>query len=326
MPLWLQRILVLPPEASSVAAGIDTLHAAIIAVTAIASCVVFAFIAYCLVRYQSRAAHGTPRIVWSGLAETVPGALLLVIFLAWWVVGFRQYVGIQVPPKQTQDIYVTGKQWMWKFTYADGRSAINELTVPLGKEVKLVMISRDVIHSFYVPAFRLKQDVLPGRYTTLWFKAESPGSYDILCAEYCGLEHSLMRAKVNVLQPADYAAWSGATMQGPEAAADVSASLVQLGARAARKHGCVNCHSVDGSRGIGPTFAALWQAERTLQDGSRVVADGAYITESIMDPLAKVVPGYPSVMPSYWGLVDANDTAALVEYIKSLGQTPKESP
>jgi cytochrome c oxidase subunit 2 len=241
------------------------------------------------------------------------------------------------------EVYVTGKQWMWQFAYPDGRGDISVLTVPVNRPVKLNMISRDVIHSFSVPAFRIKQDVLPGRYMTAWFTATKPGVYEILCAEFCGVGHSNMWGNVVVLSPGDYELWerggmplalqrarelttaqrpvgilAGGGMLEQGVLSDESTTLAELGRIVAVKHACFACHTVDGRIHIGPTWSGLYGAERRLESGAVVHADPSYLTESMMDPRAQVVAGFAPVMPSYQGLLSGAESAALVEYIKSL--------
>ncbi|HET6346382.1 MAG TPA: c-type cytochrome, partial [Myxococcota bacterium] len=258
----------------------------------------------------------TPRVRASLRLEVGGAGAILALFIAWWGVGLRLYVRMQTPPAEALEVYVTAKQWMWKLGYPDGRDAINTLTVPAGRPVKLHMISRDVIHSFFVPAFRLKHDVLPGRTTTLWFQADAPGTYPILCAEYCGLSHSEMRGVVRVLDADAYAAWLAEPgAQGTDAGAG---SMVQQGEAAARRHGCFACHTTDGQRHIGPSWRGLYGATIQLADGAQTLADEAYLTESMMDPRAKLVAGYPANMPTYQGQLDPTDAAAIVAYIKGL--------
>jgi len=221
---------------------------------------------------------------------------------------------------------------MWKFSYPDGRDTNDVLTVPVGKPIKLAMTSRDVIHSFYVPAFRVKQDVLPGRYTTVWFQATTPGTYSIWCAEYCGVSHSLMRGEVVVLSQEDYAAWRR-NGQGTSPVADcgngpgtcAGGDLVALGRQVAQRRACLACHSLDGQRHVGPTWSRLYGAERTLANGRRVIADEAYLTRSMMEPAADVVAGYTQVMPTYQGTLTAAEAGAILELIRSLRDGPAET-
>jgi cytochrome c oxidase subunit II len=217
---------------------------------------------------------------------------------------------------------------MWKFAYPEGPNAVNVLRVPANRPVRLLMTSRDVIHSFYVPEFRVKQDVLPGRYSQIWFEATQPGRYQILCAEYCGAGHSLMRGEVIVLKPEEYENWFSAQhrglverQDGQPTALDFApplGNLVDQGRRIAEEQGCLKCHSIDGTRHIGPTWLDLYNRKERLQDGSSIDVNEAYLTESMMDPLAKIVAGFQPVMPSFQNKLAGPEVAALVEFIKSL--------
>jgi cytochrome c oxidase subunit II len=264
--------------------------------------------------------------------------LLMVLFLSWWSVGSNLFVRMRVAPDDALDVYVTAKQWMWKFGYPNGRRAIAVLHVPAHRPVKLVMTSRDVIHSFYVPDFRIKEDVLPGRYTTVWFEATEPGVYEILCTEYCGASHSFMRGQVIALDPSDYQRWldqpgeEPAVAQAddlfgaPENGNGALVNLVNEGERVAAEQGCLRCHTTDGSAHVGPTWAGFYGSTVALADGKRVVADEAYITESMMDPLVEIARGYEPLMPSYLGRIRPAETAAIIEFIKSLRGVPRQGP
>jgi cytochrome c oxidase subunit 2 len=315
MPDWIRDLLFLPPEGSTASVGIDALHLFVITVTMVSSLGVFALAGYFVVRYARKSeTELTPRVRASAKGEVALVVGILSLFLVWWVIGFRQYLALETPPADAMTVYVTAKQWMWKFTYSDGRSANDILTVPRGRAVKLVMTSRDVIHSFYVPGFRTKQDLLPGRYTTLWFQTTTAGDYPILCAEYCGLSHSMMRGSVVVLDPEDYDRW----LRTPTRDASGETDLVSAGERIARTRECLACHTVTGERHVGPTWAGLYGSEVTMDDGRRVLADEEYLTRSMMEPSADVVAGYKPVMPTFFGLLPQPEAAALVEYIKSL--------
>ncbi len=315
MPQFILDLLFLPPEGSSVAAGVDALHLFVISATLLGSLGVFLVAGYFVVRYpRKHEGQLTESFRASAKSEAAIIAGILSLFLLWWVIGYRQFVAMESPPDDAMPIYVTAKQWMWKFSYPDGRSANDILTVPEGRAVKLVMTSRDVIHSFYVPGFRMKQDVLPGRYTTLWFKSTAEGDYPVLCAEYCGVSHSMMMGSVVVLSADDYAKW----LRVPTRDASGEVDLVSDGARVAEKRECLACHTIDGQPHIGPTWAGLYGSWVTTTDGRRVVADEAYLTRSMMEPLADVVAGYKPVMPTFFGILPQPEAAALVEYIKSL--------
>jgi cytochrome c oxidase subunit 2 len=233
----------------------------------------------------------------------------MVIF-AWGAFIFFQE---RTPPRDASEVYVVAKQWMWKLEHVEGQREINELHVPVGRDVKLIMTSQDVIHSFYVPAFRIKQDVLPGRYTTAWFRATKPGVYHLFCAEYCGSQHSGMIGQVMVMEPAQYQAWlSGGSTSG---------SLASNGESIFQQLGCVTCHRSD-TQGRGPNLAGIFGKPVQLEDGRTVVADENYIRESILSPSAKVVKGFKPIMPVFQGLVSEEQLTELVAYVKSLSAAP----
>jgi cytochrome c oxidase subunit 2 len=328
----LRRLLFLPEQASQHARNVDALHAFVIGTTMIAAAGVFLTAIVFVVRYRRRSDTDVtpvvkPRFIHEALFIGVP----LSFFLLWFAIGYPQFVELQTPPPNAQDIFVQGKKWMWKFAYPGGPNAVDVLRVPQGRPVRLLITSRDVIHSFYVPALRVKQDALPGRYTQTWFTADRPGRYEIFCAEYCGLGHSAMLGELVVMPQAEYDAWMAEQRRGIAAAQDSSAmpgdpvrpssSLVQEGQRVAAEQGCLKCHTVDGSRHIGPTWVDLYLRREKLKDGETIVADEAYITKSMMDPAAQIVAGYQNVMPTFQGKMTPPEVAAVVEYIKSL-KTP----
>jgi len=343
----LRRILNLPPQASTVARDLDYLHYFVIGTTMGGALLVSALAGYFLLRYRKTTRLGEPappderhhhtRGGTPAWVEVVIVGGLLSLFCLWWVVGFRQYVRLQVAPKDAITVYVTAKKWMWSFAHPDGRSSNSILYVPKGRPIKLAMTSRDVIHSFYVPAFRIKQDVIPGRTTTTWFEATKLGAYPILCAEYCGTGHSTMRGQVVVLSPNDYQRHIDRRMQREVAGLEGEsgqigtgdsgpASLATIGERVAAERGCLRCHTLDGTPHIGPTWAGLFGSTIELEDGHHVTVDEAFITESMMDPMADVHRGFPAVMPSYQGLITAPETGAIVELIKALRTSSASSP
>jgi cytochrome c oxidase subunit 2 len=242
------------------------------------------------------------------------------------VQGYKDYIWYTTPPQNAMDVYVMGKKWMWKFAYPDGPNAIGTIHVPANRPVRLLMTSRDVIHSFYVPDFRIKQDVLPGRYTETWFEATKPGRYQILCAEYCGTWHSQMWGEVVVMPAPEFDAWmaeqkaglAGRVDTGGDDGGNFRGSIVEYGKRVAMAQGCVKCHSLDGEPHIGPTWLDLYHRRETLDNGQVVIADEGYLTDSMIDPRGKIVRGYKPVMPTYKGRLSAPEAAALVEFIKSL--------
>ncbi|MGE0547150.1 MAG: c-type cytochrome [Kofleriaceae bacterium] len=310
-----RTLLGLPEQASSVALGIDVLHYVVIGISILGATGVAIAVAVLLYRFRWRQ-KGHPQThrarvpVWVE-AMTISG--LLAMFLVFWVIGFRQFVELRTPPRDAMPIYVVAKQWMWTFAYADGSATTSDVYVPVGRPVKLVMTSRDVIHSFYVPEFRVKQDVVPGQTSIIWFEATKPGPRDVLCAEYCGTEHSRMRGRVIALAEADYARWA----DSHRAPGD---DLASAGARIAADRGCLRCHTVDGTPHLGPSWARLYGSTITMQTGERVRVDEAYLTESMMDPERRVHAGFAPIMPTYRGLLAGGEVAALVEFIRSLAE------
>lgn len=342
----LRKILFLPEQVSTVARDIDYLHYFVIIVTMLGAFGVAVFTLYYIIRYRESAHRGgelppdtRPHHSPAGLPWWIEAAViagLFALFLVFWVIGFRQYVRASEPPRDSLTIYVTGKQWMWSFAYPNGAGSNGVLYVPANRPVKLVLTSRDVIHSFYVPEFRLKQDAVPGRSTQMWFEATRTGRYPIYCAEYCGMAHSTMLGEVVVLSGPEYEQKLGGLeplrIAGPrvelpatpgEGKVDELVSLAAMGERVAAEAGCLRCHTVDGTPHIGPTFAGLFGARIPLEDGRTIVADEAYLTSSMMDPAAQVHRGFPAVMPSYQGLLSAPQIGALVEYIRSLEDAPR---
>jgi cytochrome c oxidase subunit II len=344
---FLRRLLMLPEQSSTIARELDTLHYFVITVTMLGAAAVTAAVLYFIVKYREGAGRGEdeppdprPDRARGGMPlrlELGVAGGLLALFVLWWVIGFRQFVGMQTPPQDSLTIYTTAKQWMWGFAYPNGAGSSGVLYVPVGQPVKLVMTSRDVIHSFYVPAFRVKQDVLPGRSTSVWFEVEEPGRFQIMCTEYCGMGHSTMRGEVVALAAADYdrqlarlspLAVAGARDPEPAVVGDAvpaqPLSLAEMGERVAAEQGCLRCHTVDGTPHIGPTWAGLFASSIPLRGGGRAIADEAYLTESMMDPLARIHLGFVPVMPSYRGQLGAAQVGALVEFIRALGARPRE--
>jgi len=325
----LRRLLFLPDQASTFARDVDRLHYFVIITTFIMSTAVGLTAIFFFVRYRRRSeTQTTPHIEPALWMEALFVGTPLIFFTLWFFLGFREFVRQQTPPSDSMDVYVMGKKWMWKFAYPDGPNSINVLRVPAGRNVRLLMTSRDVIHSFYVPEFRIKQDVLPGRYTQTWFNATMPGRYQILCAEYCGAGHSIMRGEVIVMKPQEYEDWLALQKRGLASRTDGAATpmdpqrpagnLVDQGRRIAEEQGCFKCHSVDGTRHIGPTWLDLYHRREKLNDGQLIDVDEAYLTQSMMEPAVQIVDGFQPVMPSFQGKISGPEVAALVEFIKSL--------
>jgi cytochrome c oxidase subunit 2 len=334
----MRRLLFLPEQASSYARDVDSLHFFVIAVTMMGAAGVFLTAIYFFVKYRRRSdTDVTPEVKPRAIHEVLFIGVPITLFLLWFAIGYPQYLSLSNPPPDAMDVYVQGKKWMWKFAYPGGPSAIDALRVPAGRPVRLLITSRDVIHSFFVPALRIKMDALPGRYTQTWFLADKPGRYQIFCAEYCGLGHSSMLGELTVMPAAEFDDWLQQQRRGVAQAQDSAAApgeavrpasdIVQEGRRVAAEQGCLKCHSVDGTRHIGPTWAALYMRPEKLANGKQVVADEAYLTRSMMDPGGEIVAGFQNVMPTYQGKMTPPEVASVVEYIKSLaGETAATGP
>jgi cytochrome c oxidase subunit 2 len=300
-PLW-------PEQASTMARNVDALYIFLLIVCGMMTLLIFVCLAYFAARFRHRPGvraeqieGSTPlEITWS----TIPFLVFMVIF-AW---GAAVYFKERTPPADATEVYVVAKQWMWKLEHAEGQREINELHVPVGRDVKLIMTSQDVIHSFYIPAFRVKQDVLPGRYTVEWFRATKPGVYHLFCAEYCGTQHSGMVGDIVVQEPAQYEAWMNGGSTGP---------LSATGEKVFAELRCVTCHRND-TQGRGPNLQGVFGKRVQLEDGRTVTADENYLRECILEPGSKRVKGFQPIMPTFQGLVSEEQVNALVAYIKSI--------
>ena len=305
---------VFPEAASTMAGQVDAIYLFLVALSAFLSILIAAAVAFCAIRYRRRSEdevgstlHGSVllEIIWSAIP------LVIVLFLFFW--GAKVFFTQSRPPADALEYTAVGKQWMWQFQHPDGQRELNTLHVPIGQPIKITAISQDVIHSLYFPAFRVKKDVLPGRYTTVWFEATKAGSYHLFCAEFCGAEHSAMTGQVIVQEPEDYERWlaGGASASKPpaEAGADLFEQLA-----------CATCHG-DASGGRGPTLRDVSGHDVKLADGRTVEADDQYLRESILDPIAKIVDGYQPIMPTYKGQISEENVFKLVSYIKSLSVT-----
>jgi len=304
-----------PPRASALAWQVDGLYFLLIAVSAFFTLLIFVLIFIFAVKYRREVHPHAAQIEGSlplELAWTLIPLGICMIFFAW---GSLIYFQEARPPKGAMEIYVVGKQWMWKIEHETGQREINQLHVPVGRDVKLIMSSQDVIHDFSVPAFRVKADVLPGRYTATWFRPTKPGSYYLFCAQYCGTQHSAMVGEVIVMEPTAFQAWLSS-------GAGTSGSLAANGQQLFQQLGCGSCHRAE-TQGLGPNLAGLYGKPVRLDDGRTVMADENYIRESILNPGAKIVAGFRPIMPSFQGQVSEENLAALIAYIKSLGQ-PQE--
>jgi cytochrome c oxidase subunit II len=299
-----------PEQASTVAGRVDNLFFFLVAITVFFSTLIAVLVIVFAVKYRRThvAQVGTPitgsvplELMWS----IIPFGISMVIF-AW---AANLYFDLYRPPDETLQIYAVGKRWMWKFQHIDGQREINELHVPVGRPVKVTVTSEDVIHDLYFPAFRVKTDVIPGRYMTLWFHATKAGEYRMFCAEYCGTNHSRMIGRVVVMEPAAYQAW----LSGGAGEMSMSAR----GQKAFQDLACHTCHMEDAG-GRGPSLRGLFGSQVKLADGATAVADEAYLRESILNPQARLVAGYQPLMPTFQGLVSEEALLGLIEYIKSL--------
>ncbi|GAA5480848.1 cytochrome c oxidase subunit II [Haloferula sargassicola] len=305
---------ILPPDAGGFAKPVDWLFWGLTGLSALVVFGLVVVIGFFLIKYRrnSPATH-TAAETSIGL-EITWTAIPLLAFTVIFALGASTYLKMASPPDDALEIYVTGRQWMWEFYRDDGPTELAQLHVPAGTPIRLTMISEDVIHSFYVPALRMKHDLVPGRYVTAWFEAEKPGTYPIYCAEYCGDQHSQMRGKLVVMPPADYARW---LEQG-----NAKPTLAARGQQLYHDHGCSGCHEA-GSTVHAPSLNRLYGSVVHIQDGTSVQADAAYIRDSILLPQKQIVAGYDDVMPSFDGQIGEDDLFALIAYLKSRADNPR---
>ncbi len=298
-----------PEQASTVAADVDALYLFIVAVTAFFGILVTIVVLYFAVKYKTDDPHKVGEHIHGSIPlelawSIIPFLITIVIFV--WSADI--FFHIQRPPDQTLEIYATGKQWMWKFQHLNGQAEINELHVPVGRPVRITFTSEDVLHSLSLPAFRVKADAIPGRYSTLWFEATDVGEYHVFCAEYCGTKHSGMIGRVVVMEPTAYQAWLSGTIEG---------TMADRGAQLFSDLACNTCHLEDG-RGRGPSLVDRFGATEVMADGGSVVVDERYLRESILTPQARLVNGYQPLMPTFQGIVSEESVMAIIEYVKSL--------
>ncbi len=304
-----------PPEASTSAGQVDWLYFGLTAMMIFFCVVVFLPIIYFSIRYR-RGANVDRSNPSSGnnLLESGWTLFPLVISLGFFTWGAIVYYQIERPPRDALEVQVVAKQWMWKLQHAEGKKEINELHVPLGKDVALTMTSQDVIHSFFVPAFRVKQDVVPGKYTSEWFRPTRLGEYHLFCAEYCGTNHSRMIGRVVVMEPADYEHWLTTGETGP--------SIALEGRRLFREKGCSGCH--EGNAVVhAPPLAGVYGKQVPLNSGEVVTADDQYIRDSILLPGKQISAGYDNLMPSFTGHISEAEIMQIIAYLKSIGDQPQ---
>ncbi|MGK0358215.1 MAG: cytochrome c oxidase subunit 2 [Bradymonadia bacterium] len=301
----------MPPQASTVAADVDSLFDFVMLLNYIFFALILFGTVFLVLKYRRKSDN---QVAKSQIAHNVKiealwtfGPLVILIFVFVW--GFRVFLDQSVAPAGAYEVQVTAKKWNWSFRHPNGAQEFSELTVPLGRPVKLVMRSEDVLHSFFVPSFRVKQDVVPGRYTTLWFEATKAGDHQVMCTEYCGKDHSSMLAMVKVVDMPDPEGYDGPNVGKPD---DMPSAV--YGAGLYKSVGCSACHSLDGSKGTGPSFKGLYGRMEELSDGSKIKVDENYLVESIHDPKAK---SYGPVMPSYKGQVEGDKLDGIIAFIKA---------
>jgi cytochrome c oxidase subunit 2 len=302
----------LPDQASTFASRVDALYFYLWGLTGFFTLLIVSVLIFFVIKYRRHAPFEVPRPIAGSLKlETLWSVIPFLIAMSIFVWGANVFYAQRHVPKDAMEIFVVGKQWMWKFQHTTGQREINELHVPVGRKVKLTMASEDVIHDLFIPAFRTKADVVPGRYSTLWFEATKPGRYHIFCAEYCGTNHSGMGGWIEVMSQTDFDNWlSGNANQMPPAAAGKELFATTLG--------CATCHNADGSGGRGPALTGLFGKMVQLDGGTAVTADEAYIRESIVNPQAQLVAGFQPIMPTFKGQLTEEQILQLIAYIKSL--------
>jgi cytochrome c oxidase subunit 2 len=310
LPLW-------PVRASTLANRTDALMIFMLAVTGFFTVMIFTLIFIFAMKFRRSKHPVAAHIEGSNALEAIWTLIPFGIFMVMFVWSASIYMTWAQPPPDAEEIFVVGKQWMWKFQHPEGQREIDQLHVPLGRAVRLTMISQDVIHSLFLPEFRVKQDVLPGRYTTTWFQTTKPGRYHLFCTQYCGTMHAGMIGEVVVMEPASYQAWlSGGNAEG---------SLASTGQKLFQQLGCTTCHRFD-TQGRGPNLVGAYGKPVLLDDGRTVTIDDNYVRESILNPGAKVVAGFKPIMPTFQGIVNEEQLLSLVAYIRSLSQPEQREP
>ena len=306
---WLTNFSLFPPEASKIAPQMDALYFFMVLVSLIGLTIVVLLVISFSVLYSKKRHPVAVQIEGSTLLEATWTIIPLGLFLIMFVWGSIIYFRIYTPPANAMNIYVVGKQWMWKAEHPGGQHEINSLHVPTGRAVQLTIISQDVFHSFSIPAFRVKREAIPGRYTSVWFEPTTPGTYHLFCTQYCGTNHSAMIGEVVVQSPDDYKKWLAGSTSGM--------SLSQNGERLFASLSCTACHN-GRPDARGPSLANVFGSRLTLANGSAVTADEAYLREAILNPSEHVTQGYSPIMPTYQGQISEDGVIALVEYIKNL--------
>jgi cytochrome c oxidase subunit 2 len=306
---WMTHFALFPPEASGIAPQVDALYFFLVLISLVGMGIVIALVVGFSILYRKERNPEATQIEGSTLMEATWTIIPLALFMVTFVWGAILYFRIYNPPTNAMNIYIVGKQWMWKAEHPGGQHEINSLHVPVGRPVQLTMISQDVFHSFSIPAFRVKREVIPGRYTTVWFEATTPGTYHLFCTQYCGTLHSQMIGEVTVMKPEDYEAWTAGSTSGM--------SLAQNGERLFASLGCNSCHSGDAAA-RGPNLAAVYASKVQLTNGSYSYVDDAFLRDSILNPTMHQTAGFAPIMPTYQGQISEEGLIDLVEYIKTL--------
>ena len=306
---WLNASALFPREASTIAPYTDALYFFLLAITVVGVVLVGILVIGFSIRYRKERNPVATHIEGSTLLEATWTIIPLALFLIVFVWGALLYFRIYTPPVNSMNVYVVGKQWMWKAEHPGGQHEINALHIPTGRPVQLTMISQDVFHSFSIPDFRVKREVIPGRYSTVWFQATTPGVYHLFCTQYCGTLHAGMIGSITALAPDDYEKWTRESTSGM--------SLAQNGERLFASLGCNACHGGNAAA-RGPNLAGVYGAKIQLADGSQVLVNDAYLRDSILNPSQHVTAGYAPIMPTYQGQVSEDGLIDLVEYIKAL--------
>jgi cytochrome c oxidase subunit II len=306
---WLNASALFPREASTIAPYADALYFFLLTITVVGLVLVATLVFGFSIRYRKANHPVAIQVEGSTLLEATWTIIPLALFLVVFVWGALLYFRIYTPPANSMNIYLVGKQWMWKAEHPGGQHEINALHVPTGRPIQLTMISQDVFHSFSIPDFRVKREVIPGRYSTVWFEATTPGTYHIFCTQYCGTNHSVMIGEVTVLTPEDYQRWTQGSTSGM--------SLAQNGERLFASMGCNACHSGNAAA-RGPNLAGVYGSKLQLTSGSEVLVNEAYLRDAILNPSQHVTAGYAPIMPTYQGQVSEDGLIDLVEYIKGL--------
>jgi cytochrome c oxidase subunit II len=299
-----------PDQASTMATRVDALFYFLLSVSVFFASLICILIVVFAVKYRRRSEDERPPVISGDLRlEAVWTVIPLGLTMVMFVWGAKLFFVTYHPPIDSLEINVVAKQWMWKVQHPEGRLEIDELHIPVGRPIKLMLTSQDVIHDFFVPAFRVKKDVLPGQYTTVWFEATKAGEYHLFCSQYCGTQHSGMVGRIIVMEPPHYQAWLSGEATG--------VSMAMAGERRFKRLGCAACH-LENDTGRGPSLVGLFGKTVRLQGGRSVTADENYIRESILNPQAKIVAGYQPIMPTFKGLISEDGILQIVAYLKSL--------